>query len=171
MGKIGVFYASELGNTELAAKTIGKELGSDVADVFDISALISTKKFLAYDYLILGISTWGQGDLHGEWSDFLERLEKRDLSGKTAALFGMGDQVAYSDLFADGMAEVYDFFAQKGAKLVGEWPDEGYNYDASKALRGGKFVGLVLDEENQPDLTNTRIRQWLEQIKPEMPMA
>jgi flavodoxin I len=32
----------------------------------------------------------------------------------------------------------------------------------------GKFVGLVLDQDNQFDLTDERVASWLEQIKPQI---
>ncbi|MDR3163341.1 MAG: flavodoxin, partial [Helicobacteraceae bacterium] len=29
----------------------------------------------------------------------------------------------------------------------------------------GKFVGLIIDEDNQSDLTSSRVEQWVESIK------
>ena len=36
---------------------------------------------------------------------------------------------------------------------------------ASKALKNGKLLGLVLDLENQPDQTDKRIERWVKQLK------
>jgi flavodoxin I len=55
-----------------------------------------------------------------------------------------------------------------GAQVVGEWPGDGYDFSFSAALEAGKFVGLVLDQDNQFDLTEERVASWLEQIKPQI---
>jgi flavodoxin II len=49
---------------------------------------------------------------------------------------------------------------------VGEWPNRGYQFEASKALTedGQFFVGLPLDDENQLDLTDNYIEKWSQQI-------
>ncbi len=54
------------------------------------------------------------------------------------------------------------------AKRVGFWPTDGYNFDSSKSVVDGKFVGLALDQDNQDDLTDERIEKWCEDIKGEM---
>ena len=43
---------------------------------------------------------------------------------------------------------------------------EGYDFEASKALteEGSQFVGLALDDENEFDLSEARIRTWCQQI-------
>lgn len=53
-----------------------------------------------------------------------------------------------------------------GGETVGQWPTDGYDFDESKAVKHGKFVGLALDEENQSDLTRSRIKTWVSQLKP-----
>ena len=55
----------------------------------------------------------------------------------------------------------------RGAKVIGHWPVEGYEFDASKALTADKqfFVGLALDEDCQPELTESRLNQWCQQLK------
>jgi flavodoxin I len=50
---------------------------------------------------------------------------------------------------------------------VGYWSTDGYDFSDSKALRNGKFCGLALDDDNQPDLTDKRIQQWVGQLKTE----
>ena len=57
--------------------------------------------------------------------------------------------------------------ASQGAKTVGYWPTDGYDFSESLALRDGKFVGLAIDEDNQPELTKNRVKQWVAQIKRE----
>ena len=62
------------------------------------------------------------------------------------------------------MAEIIE---SRGGKLVGLTSAEGYEFESSKALRGDKFLGLPLDQENQARLTNERVKKWVEQIKKE----
>jgi len=62
------------------------------------------------------------------------------------------------------MMEIYDFFSEKGAKLVGTWPTEGYEFDHSEAILDDKFVGLALDLDNQQNLTEERLNNWIQSI-------
>ncbi|MFW3346663.1 flavodoxin, partial [Aliarcobacter butzleri] len=42
-------------------------------------------------------------------------------------------------------------------KIIGFTSTEGYYHDGSKAQIDDKYVGLVIDEDNQSDLTDERI--------------
>ena len=99
-------------------------------------------------------------------TEFLGQLEARHLEGKPVALFGLGDQVGYPTEFVDAMGILYKKLKKLGARFIGGWPVEGYEFEKSKALRDGEFVGLVLDQDNHSDLTNERIEEWLEQVTP-----
>lgn len=50
---------------------------------------------------------------------------------------------------------------------MGYWPTDGYDFNDSKAVRNGKFVGLAIDEDNQADLTESRVENWSTQVKSE----
>ena len=161
-----IFYASSTGNTQNIAKQIAKQLG--INDKFDISN-INVEKINEYDKLIFGASTWGDGDLQDDWDDAWNEFCKLDFSGKTVALFGLGDQESYSDNFVDAMGTIYEQVVLKGAKVVGSFSSEGYEHEESKAQKpDGDFVGLALDEDNQSDLSNDRIAIWCAQIKEEI---
>lgn len=56
---------------------------------------------------------------------------------------------------------------ERGGTTVGYWSTDGYEFSDSKALRDGKFVGLAIDEDNQSDLTDKRIKAWVAQLKKE----
>src|SRR5690606_2432571 len=96
---------------------------------------------------------------------FMPKLKKFSLEGKTVALFGLGDSGAYPDTFVDAMAELYEVVTQCGAKVVGQVPVDNYDFDSSRAVMDGHFVGLALDEDNESDLTEKRISAWVEQLK------
>lgn len=173
MGKIGIFFGSDTGNTRKVAKTIHKKLGDDADAPVNVQKA-SVDDLLKYDALLLGTPTLGEGELPGiasgggaeSWAEFLPKLKGADLKGKTVALFGLGDQEGYTDEFVDALIFIYDQVIECGATVVGSWPTDGYSFEASKAVVDGDFVGLVIDQDNQKDLTDERIDEWLELVKP-----
>jgi flavodoxin I len=168
VAKLGLFFGSDEGNTEGIAYRIQQRLGEDVVDVYDV-ADVTQLEFGQYDRIILGISTWDFGQIQSDWEEFWDDIHEVDFSGKTVALFGLGDQFGYGDFFLDAMGMLHDIVEQNGAAIVGHWPTEGYEFDASKAeIPGaGLFVGLALDEDQQPELTSDRLERWTEQIHQE----
>lgn len=145
---------------------IYQKLGSDSAVLKDI-AESSPEDLLSFKTLILGIPTWGIGELQDDWSDFLSGLTEIDLSGVKVALFGLGDQESYPDTFADALGMVYESLKPTGCEFIGRWSTLGYDFLESKAIREGMFSGLILDEENQPEMTELRISEWLKEIMPD----
>jgi flavodoxin I len=65
------------------------------------------------------------------------------------------------------MGVIYECLNKKGCDIIGYVSTEGYEYEESRAVINGKFIGLPLDYENQDKLTSDRISNWLDQIKPE----
>jgi flavodoxin I len=160
-----LFYASSTGNSEEIADKIASELGD--IDVFDLSAT-DVNKIDDYQKVILGGSTWGEGELNDDWDEVWDSFKEINLEGKTIALFGLGDQEGYGDDFCNALGIIYEHVNTSGAKVVGFTSTEGYDYDDSKAEIDGKFVGLVIDEDNQDDLTDDRIKTWVQEIKSEV---
>ncbi len=160
MKKTGIFYGSSAGNTEVVAKTIAKKLN---AEIYDVSRN-PVDKISQYENLILGTSTLGLGDLQDDWDAFLSDFEKADLSGKTIALFGLGDSATYPDTFVDGMGTIYETIKDKGCWIIGQVDTDGYDFDDSTALVDDQFVGLPLDEDNESDLTDSRIDKWIDEL-------
>jgi len=164
MAKIGIFYGSSTGNTEIVADKIKALFGKD-AETNNIDSA-SKSDFEKYDYLILGTSTWGIGDMQDDWEDFVDVLGEVNLDKKKVALFGLGDQVNYADSFVDGMGTIHDAIYDR-VDIVGAWPTDGYTFNESAAVKNGKFIGLAIDKENQQDLTDARLKQWVEMLKKE----
>lgn len=164
MAKIGIFYGTQTGHTETAAEMIQQQLGEDQADLHDISD-VDAADFDVYECLIIGCPTWNIGELQGDWDGFFPTLDEMDFSGKKVAYFGVGDQYGYPGNFLDAIGILEAKIAERGGQTVGQWPTDGYEYDESRAYRDGKFVGLGLDEDNQPELTDGRIKVWAEQLK------
>lgn len=172
MANIGIFFGTDTGKTRKVAKLIYEQFGSDADEPVNIGKA-SVNDLLAYDKLILGTPTLGEGELPGiqaqceseSWAEIIDELAGANLSGKVVALFGLGDQESYTDHFVDALGELYDAVADAGATIIGFWPNQGYQFRHSAALDQDHFVGLVLDQDNQSDLTADRIAQWSEQLK------
>ena len=176
MAKTGIIFGTDTGKTRKVAKQIYKILDSDcVAKPININR-ISIEELLEYDNLIIGTPTLGEGELPGlsvdceseSWEEIAAELEEADFGGKTIALYGLGDQEGYPDEFVDALGELHDIFSGAGATMIGRWPNSGYKFNSSTALDGDHFVGLVLDLDNQSDLTEQRLAKWLEIIKPDL---
>ena len=157
-----IFFASSTGNSEEISSKISSLLNN--IEVFDLSET-NVEKINDYDKIILGGSTWGDGELNDDWEDVWGDFCKLDFSSKTIALFGLGDQESYSDEFCSALGLIYEQVKSMNANVIGFTSSEGYYHDASKAQIDDKFVGLVIDEDNQSDLTDERIKNWVNEIK------
>lgn len=174
MAKVGIFFGTDTGNTRKFAKQIAQQLGEAVADKPVNINKANVDDLLAYNVLILGSPTYGDGELPGltsgaqneSWEEFMPQLTGADFSGKTIALYGLGDQAGYADNFVDAIGMLYDAFSDCGAKFIGFTSCEGYEFNRSKAQMDDKFVGLVLDEDCQKELSVQRLSDWLMQISP-----
>ena len=162
MQNIAIIFGSSVGNTRFVAEKIHThfpEADLIPAETADLEAL---KK---YDVLIMGTSTWGVGQLQDDFETFVENFLTLDLSGKTIALFGLGDQQTYADTFCNGMGKLYELLEKQKPRFIGQWPGDDYDFSESSAFKDGMFVGLALDEDNEPDLTDGRIAIWSEEVR------
>jgi flavodoxin I len=166
MAKIGIFYGgSPKGSTHKTAQVISDLFGEDQVTLHNVNE--ATKEDLErYNCLILGTSAWGIGEMHQDWERFIDVLSEAKIREKKIALFGLGDQVEYPESFVDGMGTVFCRLPHKD-NVVGFWPTKGYSFYFSSAEMDGNFVGLAIDEDSQPELTDERISKWVEQLKAE----
>ncbi|SMO86308.1 flavodoxin I [Saccharicrinis carchari] len=153
----GIFYGSSVGNTRFVAEKLALLLPGSELNPVETATQEDIEK---YDFLILGTSTWGVGNLQDDFETFVDTLLTSNLNGKTIALFGLGDQFTYPDTFCNGMGRLYELIKDKGCDFVGKWPSDDYDFSDSLAVVDGEFVGLALDEDNEPDLTDYRLGEW-----------
>ncbi|RJX70734.1 flavodoxin FldB [Vibrio sinensis] len=163
--KIGLFYGSTTCYTEMAAEKMRAIIGENLVDIHNVKES-PLSLMTGYDLLILGISTWDFGEIQEDWNELWDQIGGVSLEGKTVALFGLGDQEGYGEWYLDAMGMLHDELLKTGANLIGYWPTDGYEFDASKAVTedGSLFVGLALDEDSQYELSDERIATWIEQI-------
>lgn len=164
MAKIGLFYDTDTGNTRKVAKMINKLFDEGDLDLKNITKL-EPADFEQYTAFILGTPTLGEGELPDNWAAFLPKLDGMNFSGKTIAMFGLGDQEEYGHEFVDGLGILYEKFESLGASFIGFWPVEGYEYSFSAGEMDDQFLGLVIDQDNQSGLTKERVETWVEQVK------
>lgn len=163
MANIAIFYGSTSGSTQDVAEDIAKALDVDKSHLFDVSK--AKADFSAYDLIIFGSSTYGMGDLQDDWESYIDDLKGADLNGKKVAIFGLGDSSSYSDTFCDAMGKIYEVVKDNGANVIGFTSTDGYSFNESEAVVDGQFVGLAIDNDNEPDETPARIASWVEILK------
>ena len=166
MAKIGIYYGSTTGNTQEVAEEIAKKLGVEKADIKDVSN--ADADFSSYDVVLFGSSTLGFGDLQDDWESYIDKVKAADLDSKKVGIFGCGDSSSYSDTFCDAVGKIYDAVKVKNCPIIGKTSTEGYTYDSSEALVDGQFAGLLIDNDNEANLTDQRIALWTEELKKEI---
>ena len=117
---------------------------------------------------ILSFAAFQPGTLDDEycWQDIYEQLDDVDCSGLKVAMFGLGDQYSYQDTYQDAMGLLYKKLLERQAEGgIGFMPAEGHTHSSSEARVGDDFCGLAIDEENQDELTDGRIDDWVAKAK------
>ena len=163
MALIGLFFGSDTGNTENVSLKIREMLGEETVDLYNF-AETEVEALAPYEYILFGAPTWYDGELQSDWEVILPQFDKVDFTGKKVAIFGLGDQWGYGEWFVDAIGIIADKVVERGGTICGHWSLEGYDFDASKASRNGKFLGLAIDEDNQPELTEERLNKWIPQV-------
>ncbi len=167
--KIGLFYSSDTGNTESVAEIFQDMVGADVLDIHEVFKVDLAELMPQYDFIILGVPTWYDGEVQNEWLSKVKDLGKLNLTGYKVAVYGLGDQEDWGEYFCDAIMVLANTAQEAGATIVGHWSSEGYDFTESKALiDDNTFIGLTLDEDRQDELTESRIKEWLEQLKGEL---
>ena len=124
-----------------------------------------------YQVLILGLSTWYDGDLQSDWENFFDDFQDIDFTGKIVAIYGLGDQIGYGEYFIDGVGILAKVILANGGTVIGHWPSKDYRFTESVATIEDKpdcFYGLAIDNDNESQLNDERIEAWIKQVKEEL---
>ena len=165
MKKIGLFFGSTSGNTEIAVEFMEEHL-ADAGFEVEAHNVADTdvERMLDYDNIIIGCPTWNIGELQDDWDSVYLDFEKLDFSGKTAAFFGCGDQIGYPDNFLDAIGILSRQFMEKGGTLVGKCSPEPYEFRDSIAMEEGELLGLGLDYDNEEEECEGQMTSWLDSV-------
>lgn len=171
MSKIAIFYGPVGGAVNRVADKIKDAIGVDKVEMLAVKDA-SVEDLTKYDKMIFGMSTVGKDTWDSEystndWGKFMPEISKADYSAKKVAVFGLGDHVTYAHGFVDHIGLLGKELMQNGAELVGPVDTDGYEFEESEAIVDGKFIGLPIDEDFEPELTDERIAAWLEVLKPD----
>ena len=170
MSKIGLFFGPEKGSVHRVAEKVKAALGDQNVEMISVNDA-KPSDLVKYDSIIFGISTvgketWDSNYSNTDWSKFFPNISKVDFSGKTVAIFGLGDHVTYSSYFVNAMGMLAKDLLKNGATIVGKVDPSGYEFDDSEAIFDGMFIGLPIDEDFEPELTDERVASWTKSIKP-----
>jgi flavodoxin I len=165
MKSIAIIYGSTTDNTKDVADLIALKLIDYAPKLVDV-AKVTPEDFLSADFIFIGASTWSIGELQDDWDTYLPKIKNLDLKGKLMTFFGAGDSYSYSDTFADALGILYEEFEKTGVEFVGSVSTEGYSFDYSRGVIDGKFVGLPFDPDNEDELTEERVDNWLKTLIP-----
>jgi flavodoxin I len=162
--KVGIFFGTSTGSSQEVADLIAVEFGDVASSPIEIDSVQGSvvAEFEKYDSLVV----WNTGadmERSGTGWDEIYYSEMKDLNiaGKKVAVFGLGDSVSYSENYADASGELHDVFESLGCTMIGYTSQVGYLHEESKAIRGDKFCGLLLDAVNQEELTEGRVKSWV----------
>ncbi len=170
MKKIGLFYGPREGSVERVAFKLVDMLGKEKIDLYPVK-VANANDLEKYDNLILGISTigretWASDAPADDWDKFLPQLDLVDYKNKTIAMFGLGDHITYPMHFVDALGTLAEILKQHDAKIIGQVPADGYEFEESEAIFDDRFIGLPLDEDFESEKTDERLKSWLEVILP-----
>lgn len=121
--KIGLFYATYSGGTQVASEYLGEQLKSAGHEVtVKQIAEVKFEDTLNYDLRILATPSWDnegeEGQPHVDFISFMKASEGKSFGGKNCAVFGLGD-TSYTH-FCGGALIVGDFVKKAGGNLIGE---------------------------------------------------
>ena len=117
MTKVVLIYGSTTGNTEALSKPVEKGLKTAGLDVSVRNVTeVHPGDLEDSEGIILGCSTWGEGELQDDFIPFEEEMGKIDLQGKKAAVFGPGDS-SYS-LFCEAVDILEKRLKECGAEII-----------------------------------------------------
>lgn len=168
MSKTAIFFGPLKGAVNRVADKLKDVIGEDKVVMVPVNEA-SVADLEKYDKIIFGMSTvgkesWDAQFQNVDWAKFLPEIGKTRYEGKTLAIFGLGDHVTYGSTFVDHIAVLANELTKNGAVLIGQVPVEDYEFEESEAVVDGKFMGLPIDEDFEPELTDERIEKWVKQI-------
>lgn len=171
MSKTGIFFGPENGAVHRVANILAAKMQDQRPDLILVNEA-SADDLANYDIIIFGISTigrdtWDQKFSNVDWARFMPTVSSFDFTGKKVAIYGLGDHITYAYHFVNSMGILARLVIKNNARLVGRVSPEGYTFQDSEALEGGLFLGLPLDEDFEPELTDERVSKWVEQLNQE----
>ena len=119
MSKAIVIFGSTMGNTERLSEIIVEGLKEAEFEVLAKNVTDAKIGDIAgYDLVLLGSSTWGEGELQDDFYDFYESMNKEHLKGIKAAVFGTGDNDNHPDTFCGAVDLIEERLKASEASII-----------------------------------------------------
>jgi flavodoxin I len=171
MSKIAIFFGPADGSVHRVAKLIAAKIGEDKTNLIQVNDA-TVDDLARYDKIIFGISTvgketWDQKFSNADWARFMPFIYDFPFKGKKVAIFGLGDHITYAYHFVNSMGTLAKIVIENGGELLGRVSSQGYIFQDSEALDKGQFLGLPVDEDFEPELTDERVTAWIEKLMKE----
>ena len=168
MEKIAIFFGPLNGSVHRVAKLVASKIGPESADLIHITEA-SAADLEKYTKIIFGISTvgkdsWQQKFDNTDWSHFFPIVSAFNITEKKVAIFGLGYHITYAYHFVDSMGLLGKVVKKQGGELFGRVSTEGYTFQDSDAIVEGQFIGLPVDEDFEPELTEERVSAWVDSL-------
>lgn len=160
--KTALVYSTHSEHTSAIAKLIKEHLKSKVTEINLEDAPFD--ELLKYDLLILGVSTWFDGELPNYWDEYLPGIDDQDFTGKKIAIFGLGNQIKYPENYQDGMGILAEFFKKRGGEIIGYTDAKEYKFESSEAYENGQFCGLAIDNSFPKAKITSLVSDWTKHI-------
>ncbi|PIU68201.1 MAG: flavodoxin [Armatimonadetes bacterium CG07_land_8_20_14_0_80_40_9] len=148
MAKAIVIYGSTTGSTEELSGSVVEGLtegGLEVTLKNVVDANVNELK--DYEVIVLGSSTWEEGELQDDFIDFHDKMKDVSLTDKKSAVFGLGDSDGYPDTFCKAVDILEEKLKECGAKLIieglkidGDIDDQASNKAKEWALKIAKSI-------------------------------
>ena len=171
MNKIAIMFGPENGSVHRVAKLLASKIAAQKPDLILVNEA-SANDLSRYEIIVFGISTigrdtWDQKFGNVDWAKFMPTVSSFDFTGKKVAIFGLGDHITYAYHFVNSMGILAKTVLKNGGQLIGKVSPEGYTFQDSEALESGMFLGLPIDEDFEPELTEERLNGWVELLNQE----
>ena len=168
---IAVVSGSTYGHTADAAERIAANLRTltDASVTLRDVATLRRGALDGREALVLGASTWYEGELQPDWDERLDDLVQGDWRGRRVALFGAGDPEGYPDTYGDALGILAERVEAVGASLIGAVAIAPGAVVGDRARRGREAVGLLLDYDNEPEAVAERVRVWCDGLAASLP--
>jgi len=168
MNKIAIFFGPANGSVHRVARLVASKIGNEKTQLVHVKNA-TAEDLKKYDKIIFGISTvgketWDMKFGNTDWAKFMTHVYDFDFTGKKVAIFGLGDHITYAYHFVNTMGSLARIVIQNGGTLIGKVSPEGYTFQDSEALEKGEFLGLPVDEDFEPELTEMRVSNWVQKI-------
>jgi flavodoxin I len=143
--KILIVFGSSTGNTEELANTIERTLG-ELGHANELINIAETSEvdYSDYDCLLLGSSTWDEGQPQLDYRFHLEDLQSSppNLEGKPFAVFGTGESCY--EFFCGGVDKLEETYASFGGRKAHE--------------------SLKIDTLEEDPVENERVVEWTQKV-------